>query len=97
VAEAEEAATEFDRVFGQRERPTAVEEFRLPDEDPVNLPTLLRAAGVVASAGEARRLIAQGAISTESERLVEEWISRRELAGQVVKVGKRRYIRLIAD
>ena len=52
--EADDAATEFDRIFSQRERPSEIEEFVLPADDPVNLASLLRAAGLVASAGEAR-------------------------------------------
>ncbi len=86
---------EFDRVFTQREQPTNVEEFVLPADDPVNLASLLRAAGVVASAAEARRLLTQGAISSDNGRLSEEWVARNILTGQVLKIGKRRYLRLL--
>lgn len=94
--EADDAASEFDRIFSQRERPSEIEEFVLPADDPINLASLLRAAGVVASAGEARRLLAQGAISTDKGRLSEEWVARNLLADEVLKVGKRRFLRLVA-
>ena len=93
--EADAAAAEFDRVFTQREEPTNVEEFVLPADDPVNLASLLRAAGVVASAAEARRLLSQGAITSNTGRLSEEWVARNMLADQVLKIGKRRYLRLL--
>lgn len=93
--EADGAATEFDRVFTQREQPADVEEFVLPRDDPINLASLLRAAGVVASAAEARRLLSQGAITSSTGRLSEEWVARNMLADQVLKIGKRRYLRLV--
>ncbi|MDQ3501545.1 MAG: tyrosine--tRNA ligase [Actinomycetota bacterium] len=96
-SEADAAAAEFDRVFRQGEEPTDIEEFPLPVEDPINVATLLRAAGVVDSAKEARRLLAQGAISTDERRLTEEWVARSLLANRVLKIGKRRYLRLVAN
>jgi tyrosyl-tRNA synthetase len=94
-AEADQAAEEFERVFRQREQPADVDSFVLGPEDPVNLTSLLRSAGVVQSAAEARRLLAQGAISQGPTRLDDEWIPRNNLVGQVLKIGKRRYLRLI--
>ncbi|MFN2486458.1 MAG: tyrosine--tRNA ligase [Acidimicrobiia bacterium] len=96
-SQADAAAAEFDRVFRQGEEPTDIEEFPLPVEDPINVATLLRAAGVVDSAKEARRLLAQGAISTDERRLTEEWVARSLLANRVLKIGKRRYLRLVAN
>lgn len=93
--EAESAAAEFDRVFSQREQPAEIEEFALPADDPVNLASLLREAGVVASAAEARRLLTQGAISLANERLLAEWVARNMLVDRVLKIGKRRYLRLV--
>ena len=95
--EAVAAEDEFTRIFTDRGTPDVIDEFALPSDDPVNLPALLRAAGIVKSAAEgARRLLAQGAISTESGPLTEEWLARNLLADQVLKVGKRRYLRLLA-
>jgi len=96
-AEAEAAEAEFNRVFTDRAQPSEVLEFPLPHDDPVNLASLLRSAGVVKSASEARRLIGQNAVSTEGGPIVDEWVPRAQLLGEVLKVGKRRFLRLVSS
>lgn len=91
---AHEAEARFDLVHKERSIPEDVPEFDLPDEDPVYLPGLLREAGLVESGGEARRLLAQGAIRRDGERLAEDYVPRADLAGSVIQVGKRRFLRL---
>ncbi|MGH8925733.1 MAG: tyrosine--tRNA ligase [Acidimicrobiia bacterium] len=91
------AEEEFDRVFRQGEQPDEIPEAVLPAGDPINLASLLREAGIVASAGEARRLISQGAVSTEEGMVESEWVRRDRLAGKVLKIGKRRFLRLRAE
>jgi tyrosyl-tRNA synthetase len=91
------AEEEFDRVFRQKDRPDEIPEVALPADDPINLASLLRGAGLVASAGEARRLIAQGAISSDGVAIESEWLPRANLQGRVLKVGKRRFLRLIGE
>jgi tyrosyl-tRNA synthetase len=97
----DEAATtaeaRFDVIHRLGAVPDDVDEHPLPDEDPVYLPGVLREAGLVTSGGEGRRLIAQGAVrlADQDQVLGEEYVDRRRLAGQVLKVGKRRFVRLI--
>ena len=95
-AEAATAAEEaFDRVFKRGEIPEDVPGHALPAEDPIYLPGLLRDAGVVSSASEARRLLAQGAVRlADGERLEDEEVARSRLVGTVLRVGKRRFLRL---
>ncbi|MGH8959269.1 MAG: tyrosine--tRNA ligase, partial [Acidimicrobiia bacterium] len=71
---AQAAEGEFDRVFRQKDQPDRIPETTLPSDDPVNLASLLRDAGLVASAGEARRLIAQGAVSSDGAPIETEWV-----------------------
>lgn len=89
---AEEA---FDLVHKRGEVPDDIPEFRLGDDDPVSLPSLLRDTGLAASAGEARRLIQQGAVKVDGIRLESLEIARSSLAGQAVQVGKRRFVRFV--
>jgi tyrosyl-tRNA synthetase len=93
-AEAEAAAAEFDRVFAGGGVPDEVEEITLPGT--WNLGKLLASAGLAASNGEARRLLTQGAVSVDGERVSDpnaELVPRPE--GYLLKVGKRRFARLL--
>jgi tyrosyl-tRNA synthetase len=91
------AEAEFDRVFRQRDLPDDIPLVALPAEDPINLASLLRSAGMVASAGEARRLITQGAVSADGQVISSEWVPRPQLDGIVLKIGKRRFLRLSGE
>ncbi|MBN2098152.1 MAG: tyrosine--tRNA ligase [Dehalococcoidia bacterium] len=58
----------------------------------VSVPALLVETNLVASAGEAKRLIAQGAVEIDGERVTEnDW---KVTPGAVLKVGKRRFCRI---
>jgi tyrosyl-tRNA synthetase len=89
---AEEA---FDRLFVVREAPDEVREYPLAAGDPVWLPAVLASADLVSSNSEGRRMIAQGAVRVDGERVSDEQIARAEVAGKVVQVGKRRFARLV--
>lgn len=91
----EDAERTFDRLFKQKQAPEDVPVTRLPDEDPVWLPKALAEAGIVASNGEARRLIEQGAVKINGERLSDESIGRSILDRSVVQVGKRRFVKFV--
>jgi tyrosyl-tRNA synthetase len=90
TAAASEAA--FDRVFRRKDAPEQVDEFALPDADPIWLPGVLKDTGLVKSSSEAKRLVSQGAVKIDGEPVGEE-VARSELLGQVVQVGKRRFVR----
>ncbi|GBD85664.1 tyrosine--tRNA ligase [bacterium BMS3Abin02] len=93
--EALAAEAAFDQVFKRHEAPQDTLEFRLPGEDPVYLPSLLRSAGLVASASEARRLIDGGAVKIDGERIGTFEVPHATLRQRVLQVGKRRFVRLI--
>lgn len=88
------AEAAFDRLFRQKGIPDDIAEFPLGNEDPVFLPALLSGAGLAASNGEARRLISQGAVKVDGEKVSEETVSRSELVDSVIQVGKRRFLKL---
>mgnify|MGYP001812693066 CR=1 FL=1 len=94
-----EAATEaeaaFDRLFRAHDVPADMAEYRLPDEDPVRLPQLMNAASLVSSNSEGRRMLSQGAVKLNGERVTAEELPAPELAGGVLQVGKRRFVRLV--
>jgi tyrosyl-tRNA synthetase len=88
-----EAEQAFDRVFVRHEAPEQIDEYPLPAGDPIHLPSLLREAGLVKSSSEARRLLRQGAIALDGVRVEAENLPRNMLAGAVVQIGRRRFVR----
>jgi tyrosyl-tRNA synthetase len=96
-AEAAAGAREsFERVFVQKDRPMDVPEHRISaGGEPVWLPGLLREIGLVTSSSEANRMIKQGAVSVDDEK-VESADFKLEPAGSVfIQVGKRRFAKVI--
>jgi len=93
---AKKAKTQFEAQFSRGEVPEDIPEYSLPTdiEDKIYLPRVLKEAGLVKSMSEARRLIKQGAVSLQGEKIRQEEIGRPS-PGSVLKVGKRRFLRLI--
>jgi len=94
-AQARAAEAEFDAMFRRHGLPDEVEELALAEG--ILLIDLLAGRGLAASKGEARKLIRQGAVSLDGERVSDE-ACRLEPAGRerVLKVGKRRFLKLTA-
>ena len=90
---AERAEAAFDRIFKEKEAPEDVATYPLPPTPNQHLPALFADAGLVASRSEARRLIAQGAVRIDGEKVGGEDVPTADLAGRVVQVGKRRFAR----
>jgi tyrosyl-tRNA synthetase len=95
AAAASEAEAEFERIFAGGGLPDEIPELvRTGGEE---LLVLLKEAGLVASGNEARRLLAQGAISLDGAVLGEDAARLRlepREAAYLAKVGKRRFLRL---
>jgi len=89
------AEEEFLRVHRRRELPTEIAEAELPADDPVYLPGLLVSALGISSNSEARRLIEGGGVRLEGEPVRGLELPRDELAGRVMQVGRRRFVRFV--
>jgi tyrosyl-tRNA synthetase len=90
---AEEA---FNTVFRSKGVPDDIPIVILKSTGAVWLPGLLCDAGLTKSNGEARRLIAQGAVKVNGVRIDDETVDHADLIDQVLQVGKRRFLRLEA-
>ena len=92
------AEAAFDRQFKQHEAPEEVPEASIPEDAVrganVSLAKLLAKLGLASSGSEARRLIAQGGVRVNGAVVSDEEISRTQLGGALVQVGKRRFVRL---
>jgi len=95
-AAAEAAHEHFQRVVRAREVPQDVPEHRLDLEGEAALGLLaaLDAVDLTASRGEARRLVQQGAVKIDGER-ISDATHQLAVGTYLVQVGKRRYARLV--
>jgi tyrosyl-tRNA synthetase len=95
AAAAEAAEEEFSRIFVNKEVPHDVEE-QVVTSQPWKMPQLLVAVGLAPSIAEARRLIEQGGVRVEGERVTRTDAETVLVSGQslLIKVGKRRFLRV---
>jgi tyrosyl-tRNA synthetase len=94
-AEAEKAEEEFVHQFKQKEVPDDIQTVRIVSVEPVWICRLLAEVGLVASNGEARRLIQQGGVKLNGEKVADpdqEILPSGEL---VLQAGKRRFARVV--
>ena len=94
-AAAEVAEAVFDRLFKEKGIPDEVPEHAIGSGDRVSMPTVLSEAGLASSKSEVRRLIVQGGVKIDGEKITEELLDAESVAGKVVQVGKRRFVRLV--
>jgi tyrosyl-tRNA synthetase len=95
---AAEAEAAFDRVFKEHGVPEDVAEHVLDVSDPVHLPALLSAIGLVASNAEGRRMIDQGGVRVGGTAVPagQYDLPLAKIDGAVLQVGKRRFARVHA-
>ncbi|MFN3650771.1 MAG: tyrosine--tRNA ligase [Armatimonadota bacterium] len=96
---ATEARAEWERVHSRRELPQEMPEVALPadlfnDSGRVWIARLLTGAGLVNGSREARRMVEQGAVSLDGERVESPDAEIDVRDGMVVQVGRRKFARL---
>jgi tyrosyl-tRNA synthetase len=87
-----EAEASFTRVFQKRDLPEQVPDFVFPagTADPV---TLLTQTGLAKSKSDAKRLVTQRAVEIDGEIVTGDSVNVKP--GSLLKVGKRRFVRLV--
>ena len=93
-AAADEASAEFDRIFRDKQLPDEMPEFKVPAAG-ANIIDLVVTAGLLPSKTEARRKLIEGAFYLDNQRLTDAALLVKVTAPTVLKVGKRRFLRLI--
>ena len=100
-AAAERAADHFTQTVRQGDTPDEMDELRptTGGEGRIGLLNLMKEAGFTTSNGEGRRLIEQGAVSIDDEPVQDtgRYIDLQQETPFVLKVGKRRYVRVLGD
>ena len=95
-----EADAEWIRVHSSRELPTEIPSAVVPaeviEEGKVWICKLLVSTGMASGTGEARRLIQQGGVKLDGEKVADatQLISVSQLEGAVLKVGAKRFVKL---
>ncbi len=89
---ADEARTEFDRMFRSGGVPDEIETQLVPAG--LRLFAVLADYGLAASRAEARRLVQQGAVSLDGEKVHDPHVSLEEGTECLLKVGKRRFLQV---
>ncbi len=97
---ARESEAAFDRLFRDKQAPEEIPEHSVPDDarredGSISLPVYLEAANLVASRSEARRLIADGAVRINGEKVDQEFVELDPSSGATIQVGKRRFARVV--
>ncbi len=92
-AAAQLVATEFEKVFAQKQLPDDIPEITISAEA-ISAAKLLLACKLVATGGEAKRMIKQSAASIDGEKINDPNVQVVPKNGMIVKVGKRRFVKL---
>jgi tyrosyl-tRNA synthetase len=87
------AETEFDKIFISKGIPDDIQELKL-DENEIDIIDLIMKAEFALSRGEARRLVIQGGVSIDGNKIDDPKASLKISDGNVLKVGKRKFIKL---
>jgi tyrosyl-tRNA synthetase len=97
-AAADAAQAEFIARFQQGAMPDHIEEVSLESQDGrLGIAHLLRQAGLVKSTSEAFRMIQQGAVRIDGERVADRGLEIEAGTIHVYQVGKRRFARVRLD
>ncbi len=97
-AQAEQAEEEFNRIFQQGLIPEDIDEKHLPATDErMRLGKLIAQLGLAGSVAEANRLIEQEAVRLNDQRVssVKAELDLSLPASYILKVGKRRFLKLV--
>jgi len=92
---AQTAEDNFAHVFQQGRVPEDIEEYHLSPGENIDLRDILVKTQLVKSRGEAGRLIEQGAVSIDGNKISSN--TAAVASGSIIKVGKRRFVKLVAE
>ena len=90
-ADAEREAAEFQRVFSQKEIPQDIPEFKTDSKKTII--NILTESKLASSGNEARRLIKQGAVTFDNQKVEKEDFIPKNSG--ILKAGSRRFLKVI--
>ncbi len=94
---AQAAFEEFERIFVKKDIPDEIEEITVALPAVANIVDIIIAVNMAASKGEARRLIQQGGISIDGERISDPALMADFSSRRLLKAGKRKFLYITAE
>ena len=93
---AQSAEDEFDRIFVKKDMPDEVEEMNYGTKgSSINILQLLAETKLAPSKSEARRLVEQGGVTVNNEKIADAKMNLTLTGDLVIKVGKRKFLKII--
>ncbi len=93
---AQAAEEEFDNIFVKKGIPDEIPEYKVaPELKDIEILDLIVLVGFAPSKGEARRLVMQGGVTIDGEKIDDIKLTVRLEGTKILKVGKRKFIKLI--
>lgn len=92
---AKNAEEEFDRIFVNKGIPDEVAQFNFGDRKEINILDLIILVNFAPSKGEAKRLVVQGGVTIDNEKITDFQKIVTLKNDSILKVGKRKFIKLI--
>ncbi|HSD64314.1 MAG TPA: tyrosine--tRNA ligase [Ignavibacteriaceae bacterium] len=91
---AEVAEKEFDKIFIQKEIPDDIPEFKIETGTEIGILDLILKVDFAPSKGEARRLVVQGGVSVDGDKVSDINAQIKIDKPKILKVGKRKFIKI---
>ena len=92
--DAENAKNTFLDRFQKGAKPKDIETFSISLDDDIAIGNLLKESGLVQSTSEAMRLVQQGAVKINDEKIDDPKLSIKKNQELLVQVGKRRFLKI---
>jgi len=93
-----QAEEEFKRIFQQGDLPDDIPDFvitqNMLENGTIRMDKLLVQAGLTTSASEAKRLISQGGVKIDGQKVENSLYEYAPVAGNIIRVGKRKFIKV---
>jgi tyrosyl-tRNA synthetase len=93
---ARKAEEEFDRIFIKKDIPDDIAEKVVKKGNSISIIELIVDVNFAPSKGEARRLVQQGGVSINGNKITDVTYDVVFDGEQILKVGKRKFLKLIA-
>lgn len=93
--DAKNAEEEFDRIFVNKGTPNEIPEYKMEKQQDINIIDLIILVNFASSKGEAKRLVTQGGVTLDGEKIIDFQKSISPKDGAILKVGKHKFIKLI--
>lgn len=93
---ANEAEEEFDKIFIKKEIPDEIPLFEITNgQKEISILDLITTVNFAPSKGEARRLVQQGGVTLDGEKIADITATVQLKPENILKVGKRKFIKII--